>query len=71
MSTNRLPMIGVRVTPEFRELIAEEAERQFGGNESLLMRKATSLYIDLHKKLGVQFQPTIDSLLGDADDEAA
>lgn len=63
-------MIGVRVTPELREQIASEAEKRFGGNESLLMREATVLYIELRRKLGVQFEPTIHVLTGAPNESA-
>jgi hypothetical protein len=64
-------MIGVRVTPEFRAEIAGEAEKRFGGNESLLMREATALYIRMRHKLGPQFEPTINLLIGESVDEKA
>lgn len=64
--------IGVRVTPEFRARVRAEAERSFDGNESLVLRKGTDIYLRLRAKLGAQFEPTIALLLGDdAEDRAA
>lgn len=59
--------IGVRVDPEFRARVRAEAERNFGGNESLVLRKGTDLYLRLREKLGVQFEPMLAIWLGDDD----
>ena len=58
-------MIGVRVEPAFRTEIKAEADRRFGGNESLLIREATRVYLRLRRKLGHQYEPTLALLCGD------
>lgn len=61
--------IGFRMDPEFREAIKAEANARFGGNESLLVREATRLYLQLRHELGVQFEPTIALWLRNRDDQ--
>lgn len=65
----RESQIGVRVTPEFRARVRAEAERNFDGNESLVLRKGTDLYLRLKSRLGPQFEPTIALWLGDEAEE--
>lgn len=65
------PNIGVRVEPALRAEIKAEASHRFDGNESMLMREATVIYIRLRRKLGPQYEPTIALLLGDPIDERA
>lgn len=62
---NRREQIGVRVDPEFRARVRAEADRNFGGNESLVLRKGTDLYLRLKEKWGVQFEAVVAGLLGD------
>jgi len=64
VATERLPQIGVRVEPAFREQIREMADRYHGGNESLLLREAGRVYIALRQRLGVQYEPTLALLIG-------
>lgn len=73
MAQRKGPNIGVRVEPDLRAEIKAEAARQFGGNESMLVRKATVDYLRLRRKLGPQYEPTIALLLGESSltDEAA
>lgn len=62
---------GIRVDPRFRRRIQTEAARRFGGNEALLMREATRLYLDLRDHLGPRFELVIDSLTRDDESDAA
>lgn len=69
--SERQPMIGVRVEPGFRDEIKAEADKRFGGNESLLMREATRTYLRMRRKLGAQYEPTLLDLLGDEEQQEA
>ena len=55
----RLPQVGVRVSDELRALIQAEADTRFGGNESLVLRHATEIYLQLRQRFG----PTLDIML--------
>lgn len=69
---NEQAVIGVRVPTGLRDRIKAEADRNFGGNESLVIRKGTDLYLRLRSRLGPQFEPTIALWLGDdAEDRQA
>ncbi len=64
------PVIGVRVEPAFRAEIKAAAIRHHGGNESLLLREAAEVYLELRRKLGVQYEPTMALLIGEREREA-
>ena len=59
-----LPQIGVRMEPSLRDEIRVEADKYFGGNESLLLREGAILYINLRRKLGTLYEPTLGLWLG-------
>ena len=64
MAQRKGPNIGVRVEPDLRAEIKAEADKRFGGNESLLMREATRKHLRMRRKLGAQYEPTMLVLPG-------
>jgi hypothetical protein len=59
---NRRPKLNFRVDPAFRERVGVAAERDFQGNEAMLMRDALETYLDLRDGLGLQFHMVIEPL---------
>jgi hypothetical protein len=45
-----------RVDPAFRERIKRDADERFGGNESMTVRAALDLYLDLRETHGPRYE---------------
>lgn len=58
----RAPAVSLYVDADLKSAIAEEAERRFEGNESMLWREAVRLYLDLRQRLGTNFDAAIEDL---------
>lgn len=60
-----------RVDPAFRERIKRDANERFGGNESMTVRRALELYLDLREMHGPRFELVVAGMLADTEKEAA
>ena len=63
------PQIGVRVDPDLRRQIQAVAAKNFDGNESLLMRRATETYLRLHRRFGPSLDVMLEGWLGPTDEK--
>lgn len=57
--------IAVRVTSDIVERAQRLADRQYGGNRSLVLRNAIVTYLDLKEALGPRFDLVIAELTKD------
>jgi hypothetical protein len=60
-----------RVDGPFRDRIKRDAATHFGGNESMSVRRALELYLDLREMHGPRFELVVNRLLTVDEKEAA
>lgn len=61
--------LGIRVDADLSDQIKAAASEHFDGNESILARKAITLYIALRRQLGDRFEAVVGSFLPRDDDD--
>jgi hypothetical protein len=60
-----------RVDGPFRQRIKRDAAANFGGNESMSVRRALELYLDLRELHGPRFELVVARVLAADEQEAA
>lgn len=61
MGASERRMVFARIEPEFRRRVKAEADRRYQGNESMVVRAALEMYLDLREELGPRFEIVVDA----------